>query len=325
MSHYLTGEGIIAWPTKQAEEEAVDAVADELTDEEVPEGTDETGLTPEEAEIAMNKLVEVAEAINERVTAVGGGPDMELNKAAASVNIHDAAAYTAIRLMEKAAEETAVDAGPDIPGQSVPEPDLSATAEGELDAVTTPSSELVVPQGTTEVDTRPGAVGKEALQPAGQPGAQGSAPTGEVAKQANVLELLTAMARHQPKTLQKIAAADGASLSGGSTMGPAPTPRKDLDDNLLIPGAVASGKGQTRMEFPAAANIGVTKKQPGGTPGATAATPNNPAKDAYKQAAVALRQTEQGRIFLDAVAEEAAAEKAAAVSNALQALANLGR
>lgn len=324
MSHYLKREGIIAWPTKQAEEEAVDMVADELPDEEVPEGTDETGLTPEEAEIAMDKLVEVAEAINDKVSAAGGGADPELNKQAASTSIEDAAAYSAVRLMEKAAAEAESMGGPDMPGQTPPAPDLSATAEGKVDAVATPSSTLVVPQGTTEVDTKPGAVGQEENQPAGQPGAQESAPTGEVAKQASVLELLTRMAHQQPNVLQKIAAADGASLSGGRTAGTPPTPRKDLDDNLVIPKAVAAGMGQTAMEFPATATVGMTKKQPAGTPGATAPTPNNPAKDAYKQAAAALRKTEQGRQFLNAVAKEAEAEKENAVSSALSALAGLG-
>lgn len=333
MSHYLTREGIISWPTKKAEEEAVDMVADELTDEEVPEATDETGLTPEEAEVALDKLVEVAEAINEKVSAAGGKMDLELNKQAASTSVEDAAAACAIRCIEKAAaeakqaEETVGEGGPYMPGQKAPEPDLGATAEAKVDAVATPSAEIVVPQGTTEVDTKPGAVGKEEPQPAGQPGAQESSPASEASKMASdntdLASILQKLAQADPETLQKIAAVDGASLSGGSTAGPAPTPRKDLDDNLKIPGAVATGKGQTSMEFPAAATVGVTKKQPAGTPGATAPTPNNPAKDAYKQAAAALRQTEQGRAFLSAIAKEAEEAKENAVTNALQALANL--
>ena len=315
MSHELTRRGIVAWPSKQAEEEAVDAIADSFEEEEIPETTDETGLTAEEAEAVLDKIVEVAEAIEEKT---GGAKDLELNKTAASMEYTDAASYTALRLMEKAAEETAVPTGPDVPGTTTPSPDNSATAEGEIDEVNNPSSAIVGEQGRTSLDTSPGAVGKEEPQ-VQEPGAVASPPTGEVAKLSSVLD-----------SLRKHAAAmDGASLSGGATAGTPPTPRKDLDDNLVIPQAVAPAQGTSVQPQPAAANVGMTMRQPAGTPDVTAPTNNEPAKDAIKKAAEALRATPGGRRVLNKLAQEAqlaAAQDEAAqeqmAANALLGLAN---
>jgi len=290
MAHELTRRGIVQWPTKMAEEEAADAIADELPEEVMPEETGEDGLSPEQAQAALQQIVEVAEEIAEKT---GGQIFEDTQKLAAASSYEDAASHAAISLMEKAAEETAVATGPDVPGQSAPAPELGATAEGEIDAVTNPSADVVVPQGTTEVDTKPGAVGAEEIRPE-QPGAEGTPPSGEAAKTASqVLDML-----------QKLAAVDGASLSGGAAQGPAPAARVDLDDNLNIPGVVAKSQGTTTLEVPAAANIGVTKKQPAGNPGPTAATPNEPAKDAVKKAMDMLRSTPEGAALISKIAEE---------------------
>ena len=156
MSHELTRRGVVSWPSKQAEEEAVDAIADGMTEEEMPETTDETGLTEEEAAAVLDQIVEVAEALEEKT---GGAKDVELNKTAASMDYVDAASAVACRLMEKAAEETAAPTGPDVPGTTTPTPDNSATAEGKIDEVNTPSAAIVGEQGSTTLDTKPGAVG----------------------------------------------------------------------------------------------------------------------------------------------------------------------
>lgn len=325
MVHELTRQGVTVWPSKLAEEEVADAIADDLEEEEVPEVTEDDGLDPETAQAVLDKIVEVAEEISEKTS---GAVDYGVNKTAAATTYEDAASQAAWGVMTKAAEETSVATGPDIPGQTPSTPDLGATAEAEQDASNTPSAQLVGPQGTSDLSTAPGAVGAEEKQPE-QPGAEESPPTGEVAKTSSELQAL--------ESLLKKMAADGASLSGGSTAGSPPTPRQDLNDNLVIPGAVASQQGQTGQNVPTSANVGATMKQPAGTPGPTASTPNKPAQDAMKQAMSILNSTDTGRQFLRKLSAEAEeemkgeedekkkkeeeAKKEAHVATALQALA----
>lgn len=307
MAHELTVQGVTTWPSKTAEEEAADAVADDLDDTEVPEVTDESGLSPEEASVVVQKLVEVADQIAQKT---GGARDLGVNKEAASLDYRDAAAYAAANLMQKAAEETAM--GPEIPGTGTPSAASGATAETAWDASRVPSAALVGPPGTTDFSTAGASVGKE--QPQGQqPGAVASEPTGEVAKLSSLLKHMAAM--------------DGASLSGGETAGTAPAARKDLADNLVIPGAVAKAQGASGFEIPEDARVGVIKKQPAGTPGPSDATPNAVAAD-VKSAAAFMTTTAEGRELLRKLSAEAAQyeRKEAAVSEAVQLLAQrLGR
>lgn len=281
MVHELTRMGVVSWPTKLAEEMAADEIADALPDEVVPEQTEDDGLTPEQAEEALKQIVEVAEEIAEKT---GGAIYEDTCKIASETSYEEMASYNALVLMEKAAEETAA-GGPIVPGQDAPSVDLGTTSEAEVDAKNNPSADVVVPQGTSEVDTSPGAVGAEETRME-QPGAVGSPPVSEAAKTAATLQSIESL-------LQKMAM-DGASLSGGAAQGPAPAARVDLNDNLNIPGAVATSQGTTALDIPESATIGDTKKQPAGTPGATAPTPNEPAKDAVKQAMELLATSPEG-------------------------------
>lgn len=329
MAHELTVQGLVTWPSKLAEDETADAVADDMEEEEVPEVTGEEGLTEEQAALALQKIVQVAEEI---AAKTGGARDVGINKTAASLAYQDVASTAAVQLMHKAAEETAVATGPDVPGQNAPAPDLGATAEGQVDAAKVPSATRVGPKGTSDIDTRPGAVGAETVRE-DQPGAEANPPTGEVAKTAQpLLKSLEDLLSKMSQSTEKVAM-DGASLSGGATAGPAPTPRLDLTDNLLIPGVVASGRGQTSQDVPAAANVGTTLRQPAGTPGPTAETSNKPATDAYVKSAMdVLNQTEEGRVFLHKLAQAALqtqqieVQRGAAFGHALRNLAStLGR
>ena len=315
MAHELTRQGIVTWPSKLAEEEAADAIADATGDEEIPEVSGEEGLSPEQAQEVINTIVEVAQDIADKTN---NEADIGVNKESANMTYEQAASVAAVGLMQKAAEETAVSTGPMVPGSSVAAPDLGATAEAEIDATKVPSAAWVGPRGTSDIDTRPGAVGQESTT-AAQPGAEGSPPTGEVAKLSSLLQQLSSWDN-------KLAAADGASLSGGAVKGPAPAPRQDLDDNLVIPGVVASGRGQSAQKVPAGAYVGETMKNPAGTPGVTAETNNEPAKDALKQAAEILASTPQGREYLAKLSQAANQQaqrqtKEAAVAQALQVLA----
>jgi hypothetical protein len=310
MVHALTQHGVVQWPTKLAMDEAADEIADSFGDEEVPEVSEEDGLSEDTAAAALERIVEVAEDLSGKV----GGFDPELQKVAASMAIEDAAGQAVTALMEKAAEETAVQTGPDVPGATAPTPDLSATAEGEVDATNNPSSAVVVPQGTTALDTKPGAVGKEETRP-DQPGAQASPPVNEAAKTAEAVQQLSSLLQALTQQQTKVAEMDGASLSGGEATGPAPEPRVDVDDNLEIGGVKAPAQGKTTMDVPAKAEVGATKAQPAGNPGPTAPTPNEPAKarkksaSALEQAVAVLQATPQGRDMLLKISQTCEAEK----------------
>ena len=304
MVHALTQHGIVQWPSKLAMDEAADEVADSFTDKEVPEVAEETGLDEDTAAQALERIVEVAEELGQKV----GSYDSGLQKIAAEISIEDAAGQAAVAVMEKAAEETAVQTGPDVPGATAPTPDLSATAEAEVDATNNPSAAVVVPQGTTSLDTSAGEVGNIERRP-DQPGAQANPPMNEAAKTAQALQSLSSLLTVLGTPTTKVAGMDGASLSGGEATGPAPEPRVDIDDNLKIDGVKAPAQGKTTMDVPAKAEVGATKAQPGGTPGPTAATPNEPAKarsksaSTIKEAVAVLQTTEQGRAYLKKISE----------------------
>lgn len=300
MVHEMTRRGLVQWPTKQAEEEAADAIAEELPEEVMPEETPEEGLTPEQAQMALEQIVQVAEEIAQKT---GGQILEDTQKLAAASSYEDAASHAAVSLMEKAAEETAAATGPAVPGATTPTPDLGATAEAEIDVKNVPSAAIMGgPQGTTEVNTTPGAVGAEAVRP-DQPGVVGTPPTSEASKVASpVVDTVMQM-------LQKMASVDGASLSGGPAKGPVPNARVDLEDNLDIKGAVAARQGTTSLDIPAAATTGVTKSQPAGNPGVTAPTPNEPAKDAVKKAMEMLRASPTGNALVKKIAAEAKKEE----------------
>lgn len=310
MAHVLTQRGLTFWPSKLAMEEAADEVADSFPDEEIPEVSEDEGLTPDQAAEALTRLVEVSQDLGEKAAAAGYRLDASLQKTAASQAIEDAASQATIALLEKQATETAVPTGPDIPGSTPPPPEVDATAEGDVDAATNPSADVVVPQGTTALDTKPGAVGKEEKRP-DQPGAQASPPVSEAAKTASPQELATTLQSFLTQLntgSEKSAEMDGASLSGGEARGPVPEPRVDVDDNLDIPGALAPGQGKTVQNVPAQAVVGTTKAQPGGTPGVTAPTPNELNKERSKSAALfetlaQLQKTAAGRQILQKISE----------------------
>jgi hypothetical protein len=288
MVHELTRQGIVSWPTKFAEDEAADAIADNMGEEEVPELTPPDGLSPEQAKAVLDQIVEVAQTINEHADPAAIGPEEEeLKQASASLDYADAAAVSIYTLMQKVAEESSSTGGPMVPGETPPKPELGATAEAEIDAKNYPSAEYTGEPGSTRFNTAAGAVGQEMKRDV-QPGAQENAPMGNVSKLAAILA-------HLGKS-----AADGASLSGGDTgLGKAPAPRKDLPDNINIPGAVASSMGHSAQSIPQGANVGTIVGHPGGEPGASAPVSNQLTADVgTKQAMDYLLSTPEGREHL---------------------------
>lgn len=289
MVHELTRQGIVSWPSKYAEEEAADAIADAAEEHEIPEMSGDGGLTPDQAKEVLDHIVDVAQIINAHAEAGGGSAgagggelDEAIKESSARLSYEDASAISVYTLMQKVAEETAAATGPMVPGATPPKPELGATAEAEIDAKDYPSTEYTGPAGDTSFDTSAGAIGQEIKRDV-QPGTQTSSPENGPSKLATILSMLGKSAM------------DGASLSGGAAKGPAPAPRKDLPDNLDIPGAVASRMGVSAMKVPANANVGELRGQPAGEPGASAPVSNQLTADVTKQAMDILLSTAEGR------------------------------
>lgn len=250
MSHRMAAMGLLTWPSKQAEELAADAVADDFTDQEMREVTDRDGLTPKEAALVMTRLASVA---NDLSVKTGGARDMGVNKFASEVDPIQAAYYAADCVMVKAAEDA--EAGNMVTGDGRFQHEMAA-GTGPVDAAKTPSSELVGEKGTTRLDTSAGAVGAEKPQEK-KPGATDVTPA-EVAKLSSFLQKLS------------------------DEMAPVGTPNEPKD-NLQAAGAIEQGKSVQ----PKGPQIGEQKPQPAKQQ-TTAPTPNEPSKLAQSKLARAL-------------------------------------
>jgi hypothetical protein len=183
MNHQLIVRGILSYPTAKIGEEVADAVADNFEDEEIPEESPEDGLSEEQAASIIDQLAAVADAISEKT---GGARDFGVNKQAASVSLQDAAYAHAVALVKRAMEE-----GTTNPGEGTVTPELTG-AEAQVDAVNNPSSAVVVPQGSSSIDTTPGIVG-HAEPAAQQPGASASPAPDSMADVKAASELLRAL------------------------------------------------------------------------------------------------------------------------------------
>jgi hypothetical protein len=233
INHELVRQGLINWPNEKIAEEAADAVADEMGEEVLPEVSGEEGLSAEEAAGVIDKLVDVAEEIAEKTS---NQRDDNFPKLAAAVEYDVAASAHATSLMQKAAAE----AGTDVTGDGRFQEDMMAGGMGPIDAQKDPSSEKVVPQGTSNLDTAPGEVGAQEPQ-TDPPGA--SAPTpGEVAKLSALLEKFTKRSSTDP----------GSGDTGG-------TGHKEPPDNQAMLG-VAPAQGKTTQ--PKGPLMGEQKPQP---------------------------------------------------------------
>lgn len=238
MSHRMAALGLVTWPSKQAEELAADKVADDFTDQEVREVTEQDGLTPKEASLVVQRLALVA---NDLTAKFGGARDLGVNKYASEANPVEAAYHAADCVMVKAAEE----AGNMVTGDGRMQTEMAA-GTGPVDAEKNPSSEWVGEKGTTRLDTSPGAVGAEKPQEK-KPGASDVTPA-EVAKLSSFLKKLS------------------------DEMAPVGTPNEPKD-NLIAAGAVEQGK----TVQPKGPQMGEQKPQPAKQQ-VTAATPNEPSK-----------------------------------------------
>lgn len=301
MAYALQQRGVTSFPNMKLAMESADIVADDFEDEEIPAETEEDGLTEEEAALAVEKLVDVANALADKV---GHVVDPNFQKIASSTPLEEAASIVAIDLIEKAAAE-----GPIMPGQVPPQAELEATNEALVDAKDNPSSQVVVPKGISAVDATPGTIGHQAVRP-DQPGAQEDPPPETIAD-VKISALLAKLGMGAEVLSAPDPSGDGSpGATGGNGAG-----RKDVDTNLGMGKDMVVPQGDTKQTPPA---VPVPLKATPGTAEQTKKSkPDNELQDDVTKAAAVLLKTENGREILNKLAQEQAAketEQATAVS-----------
>lgn len=197
VAHELVRQGIIAFPSKEAMDEAADAVADGPPAEGMPEMSSDEGHSPEQLAEVANKLMEIAHALMEQAGAsapgAGGMPPglehegaapegpppspeaakaaMDLTKTASEADYESLAADIAVECMEKAAEEAKVASGGALVQGGDKGNDASQAAQhGEvaaLDKKQRPEGMYHHGAGKTELETMQGHLGDLSKNPAG--------------------------------------------------------------------------------------------------------------------------------------------------------------
>lgn len=197
VAHELVRRGVIAFPTKEAMDEAADAVADSPVAGGMPEMSGEGGHSPEELAAVANKLMEIAHALMEQAGAAapgaggmppgmeheGAAPEgpppspeaakaaMDLTKTASAANYEELAQAIAVECMEKAASEVKqATSGALIHGGDKGNTPAQAAHEGEvaaLDQKQRPEGAYHHGQGKTELDTMKGHLGDLSKNPKG--------------------------------------------------------------------------------------------------------------------------------------------------------------
>lgn len=187
VAYEMVRQGVCAFPTKEAMEEAADAVAD--AHPEMPETSPEGGHSPEELAEAAQQLMEIAHALMEQAGAAGGPPmeeggppsmppspeaakeAEELSKTAAASDYETVAQEMAIGCMEKAAAEVkAAASGALIQGGDKGNDPSQAAQHGEiaaLDKKQRPEGMYHVGQGKTDMDLMAGHIGDVSKHPGG--------------------------------------------------------------------------------------------------------------------------------------------------------------
>lgn len=206
VAHELVRRGIISFPSKEAMDEAADAVADSPVAGPMPEMSPEGGHSPEELAAVANKLMEIAHALMEQAGAAapgspeaGGPPPPEgqeappppspeaakaaadLTKTAAEADYETLAAEVAVACMTKSAEEVkAATSGALIQGGDKGNDPSQAAQHGEvaaLDKKQRPEGAYHHGMGNTELDAMKGHIGdlsKNPKGPANTPGGSNS-------------------------------------------------------------------------------------------------------------------------------------------------------
>jgi len=141
--------GHVAFPSEEDAYKVADFIASRLQ------------FDPLNEAITHQKTAEIAEAVIDASNWYGqqGYKSASFQKLASVEDLGKLAHAHALHLMQKAAEGSNIEGGDK--GNKEP-----STAEGQMDAKNRPEGYAEGSRGTTAVDTRPGAVGKEEPQPA---------------------------------------------------------------------------------------------------------------------------------------------------------------
>ena len=287
VAHELVRRGVIAFPTKEAMDEAADAVADSPVAGGMPEMSPEGGHSPEELAAVANKLMEIVHALMEQAGAAapgaGGMPpgmehegaapegpppspeaakmSMELTKTAAEADYETLAQAIAVECMEKAANEVKeATGGALIHGGDKGNDPAQAAQVGEvaaLDKKQRPEGAYHHGMGNTELETMKGHIGDLSKHPVGFSNTPGG--SNSVAKDAG-----SAKAANLDEQLKKIANKLVGLHDGKSKNDLSDAAKHDqlaaLDLKNRPEGAYLVGQGHTNIKEEEAARIG--KEQP---------------------------------------------------------------
>lgn len=269
IAHELVNKGICEFPSKEAMDEAADAVADGPVGEQMPEVSGPEGHSPEQLAQAAQKLMEIAQALmQEAQGAAGGAPGgpppppvaqgMGEVKAACARDISTVAGETAMACMDKAAEESKVAGDPKLVGVSGhSKNDLANSAKidsvAALDNKLRPQGKYQVAQGDTALDAAKGNIGhlgKTTVAPTNSPGGSNSITKG---KEKSAEELRDIVQKHANKLV-------GLHDTKKNTLANSPDALAKLDLKNRAEGKYKVAPGGANFSEPQAARIGIEKK-----------------------------------------------------------------
>lgn len=309
IAHELVRNSVCEFPSKEAADEAADAVADGPAMQHAPEVSGPEGHQPEDVAAIANKLIEIAHAL--MAEAQGGGapggapggdaggppgggapPDpaaMAAMKQASERDLEVCAAEAAAQVMEKAAAE-AKQAGALIQGGdkgNKPEQATKTHEIAELDQKQRPQGKYQIARGDTELDTKDGLIGKGKAQPAKPKNSPaGSNSVNKDFKGASLEEQIA-------KIASKLVGLHDGKNSNKETKFTAVNELAKLDLQNRPEGYAVVGQGNANFSEPQAARVGTEQPHP--------AAPKNKAEggtNSVMQASKAAELNEEEQAFV---------------------------
>jgi hypothetical protein len=262
VAHELVNRGHCCFPTKEALDEAADAVADGPIMSGAPEVSGPDGHSPEELAAAAQKLIEIAEALMAEAHGTGAGaeapaapgPEAAAVKAACSRDLSTVASEVAVACMDKAAAETAHD--PKLVGVAPNDKnDLAAATRhdstAKLDAHHRPEGKYLVPRGQSDLDSSKGEVGHIG-RPTSEPSKRPSG-TNSLSEDAKKAALREAVVKHANKLV-------GLHEPQKNDLAHSPDPLAHLDAKHRPEGKYQVAPGGANFREPQAARVGIETK-----------------------------------------------------------------
>ncbi len=297
IAHQLVADGFVKFPTKEAMEEAADAVADSVPEGApaeggMPEMAPEAGHDPNQLALIANKLIEIGEQLMAECGAGQGGMPPEaaaqgaeaLHKESSSKAIEDIAGLQAQSLMQKAAAEVerAKVANPQGAlihgGDKKNEPAAAAKTDSvaAMDEKNRPQGTYQVSRGDTALPSMQGHVG--ALEGAPKPPHNTPGGSNSVAEDAHK----KSAAEWARKVASKLIGLPGDHKNTAAAAAKTDTVA-ELDKKQRPAGYAVVGQGNANFKEPQAARVGVETPHPA-APAAKAPGGPNSVIDASKAA-----------------------------------------